>query len=195
MKYYPRAFYYQDKWDKWIGNVADNYCRKDIEMTKKAVEKVTTPVGVEININGNKHMVSEVEFVHNYMEMPRVIVHGNINTTPTPTIKDVIFNPPATIVFWTDNTKTVVKSDGELYDPEKGIAMAISRKMIGDNKREYYNIFRHYLKKWEKQPHTNFQKYIDEAMDAAFEKYHEEHFDEIHEGIPTIDDYFVEGEY
>ena len=28
-------------------------------------------------------------------------------------IKNVKFNPPATIVFWTDNTKTVVKCNGE----------------------------------------------------------------------------------
>ena len=42
-------------------------------------------------------------------------------------IKDVIFNPPATIVFWMDGTKTVVKDQGEVfYDPEKGIAMAVA---------------------------------------------------------------------
>ena len=69
------------------------------------------------------------------------------------TITNVIFNPPATIVFWSDNTKTVVKCDTNLeaYDPEKGIAMAISRKMLTDNKRDYYNVFKHWLKKWGKQ--------------------------------------------
>lgn len=42
-----------------------------------------------------------------------------------PRIKDVIFNRPATIVFWADNTKTVVKcSKNDVYDPEKGLAMA-----------------------------------------------------------------------
>ena len=134
-----------------------DYIRKDIDMirdaymTKKDVEKVATPMGIEITINGNKHRVSEVEFVHNYTEMPRVIVHGNIDYNPRPDIKDVIFSPPATIVFWTDNTKTVVKADDEPYDPEKGIAMAISKKMLGDNKGKYYDIFDHYLKKWNKQ--------------------------------------------
>lgn len=75
-------------------------------------------------------------------------------TTPKDlTITNVIFNPPATVVFWSDKTKTVVKCDyeHELYDPEKGLAMAISRKMLGDNKREYYNTFLHWLKKWDKQ--------------------------------------------
>lgn len=64
-----------------------------------------------------------------------------------PQIKDVIFNPPATIVFWSDNTKTVVKcQEDDIYDPEKGLAMAISKKVLG-NKRDYYHTFKHWLKK------------------------------------------------
>lgn len=47
-------------------------------------------------------------------------------------IKNVKFNPPATIVFWTDNTKTVVKCEGEDYDPEKGLAMCICKKVLGN---------------------------------------------------------------
>lgn len=59
-------------------------------------------------------------------------------------IKNVIFNPPATIVFWSDWDKTVVKAqDGDVFDPEKGLAMAISKKALG-NKGNYCNE----LKKW-----------------------------------------------
>lgn len=66
---------------------------------------------------------------------------------PMPEIKNVIFNPPATIVFWADNTKTVVKcQEGDTYDPEKGLAMAISKKVLG-NKHEYYNTFKYWMKK------------------------------------------------
>lgn len=62
-------------------------------------------------------------------------------------IKNVIFNNPATIVFWTDGTKTVVKC-GELddYDPEKGLAMAIAKKALG-NKGNYCNVFKKWLPK------------------------------------------------
>lgn len=61
-----------------------------------------------------------------------------------PKIKDVKFNDPATIVFWADGTKTVVKcQDGDIFDPEKGLAMAISKKALG-NKGNYCNE----LKKW-----------------------------------------------
>lgn len=71
---------------------------------------------------------------------------NNTNST-LPEIKDVIFNNPATIVFWADGTKTVVQSRGDdIYDPEKGLAMAISKKIMG-NKHEYYHTFLHWLKK------------------------------------------------
>ena len=57
-------------------------------------------------------------------------------------IRDVIFSDPATVVFWNDNTKTVVKTrGGEKYDKEKGLAMAIVKKITG-NTGNYYNIFK-----------------------------------------------------
>ena len=62
-----------------------------------------------------------------------------------PNIKNVIFNDPATIVFWSDGSKTVVKvQDGEPYDEEKGLAMAISKKALG-NKGNYCNEFKKWL--------------------------------------------------
>lgn len=66
-------------------------------------------------------------------------------TTPTNhAIKKVIFNEPATIVLWEDGTKTIVKcQEGDVFDPEKGLAMAISKKYFG-NKGNYCEVF----KKW-----------------------------------------------
>lgn len=64
-----------------------------------------------------------------------------------PKIKKVIFNNPATIVLWFDDTKTVVKADGEKFDQEKGLAMAIAKKALG-NKGNYFNTF----KKWVTDP-------------------------------------------
>lgn len=61
-----------------------------------------------------------------------------------PAIKNVIFNDPATIIFWTDNTKTVVKAQDEAYDPEKGMAMAIAKKALG-NQGNYCNVFKKWL--------------------------------------------------
>lgn len=60
-------------------------------------------------------------------------------------IKKVIFNDPCTIILWSDKTKTVVKcGEDEEYDPEKGMAMAISKKFLG-NKGNYYETFKKHL--------------------------------------------------
>ena len=60
-------------------------------------------------------------------------------------IKNVIFNPPATIVFWEDCTKTIVKAgDNDIFDPEKGLAMAITKKALG-NEGNYYNVIRKWV--------------------------------------------------
>ena len=61
-------------------------------------------------------------------------------------IKDVKFSGPATIVFWTDGTKTVVKCrKGDKFDPEKGIAMACAKKLLG-NKDGYHREIAKYAK-------------------------------------------------
>lgn len=66
-----------------------------------------------------------------------------------PGIKNVMFNYPATIVFWKDGTKTVVKCQGdEVYDPEKGLAMAIIKKLYG-NKGRYFNVISEWTDKLE----------------------------------------------
>lgn len=61
-----------------------------------------------------------------------------------PKIKRVIFNNPATIVLWDDDTKTIVKAENERFDPEKGLAMAITKKALG-NEGNYYNELKKYL--------------------------------------------------
>ena len=81
-------------------------------------------------------------------------------------IKKVKFNPPATIVFWTDNTKTVVKCSGEDYDPEKGLAMCICKKMLG-NKGNYYEVFKKWLPKDEDSDVV--QKVLEHIKPQTFE--------------------------
>lgn len=93
----------------------EDYCRKDLELQR--------------NIYRN---------MLNSMYGIRTATMNDI-----PEIKNVIFNPPATIVFWQDGTKTVVKATNEVYDPEKGLAMAIAKRALG-NQGNYYNV----IKKW-----------------------------------------------
>ena len=71
-----------------------------------------------------------------------------IGTGYMPNIKSVIFNDPATIVFWEDGTKTIVKcqkENGDTYSKETGLAMAIPKKALG-NKGNFNNIFDRWLK-------------------------------------------------
>lgn len=104
------------------------YLMNDIKLTKECVKNMGpnyNPLGIECRV--------------------KYVSYGF--GKPIPEIKNVIFNNPATIVFWDDGTKTVVKcQEGETYDPEKGLAMAISKRMLG-NKYEYYHTFKHWLKK------------------------------------------------
>lgn len=49
-----------------------------------------------------------------------------------PPIEKIIFNPPATIVFWDDGEKTVVKcKESEEFDYECGLAFAIAKRYFG----------------------------------------------------------------
>ena len=46
-------------------------------------------------------------------------------------IKEVRFNGPATIIFWGDNTKTVVKRiSDDVDDPVVGFLMAVNKKLL-----------------------------------------------------------------
>lgn len=89
-------------------------------------------------------------------------VYGIVNSKPK--IKKVIFNDPATIIFWNDGTKTVVKANDESFDPEKGMAMAISKKMLG-NEGRYYETF----KKW--LPKENLDEYMNLPIFSEKDRY------------------------
>lgn len=88
-------------------------------------------------------------------------------------IKNVIFNDPATIVFWSDGSKTVVKAHLDDYDPEKGLAMAIAKKALG-NEGNYYNVFKKWLPKEDSSKETR-----DRILNEIAEKCVNEIFDEM----------------
>ena len=58
----------------------------------------------------------------------------NVYKKTITTIKKVIFNDPATIVYWKDGTKTVVKvCEGETFSKWSGLALCYCKKMLCDN--------------------------------------------------------------
>lgn len=117
---------------------------------------------------------------------PRCEGKKTASATNTAAIKDVIFAPPATIVYWSDGSKTVVKcSEKDVFDPEKGLAMAIAKR-CGGNKGSYYKEIQNWveksgkkypgkpaagkavdldvLKKYSSEANKDFEKFLSAAM-------------------------------
>lgn len=57
-----------------------------------------------------------------------------LNTGAKVYIKEVIYNDPATIVLWSDGTKTVSKAvEGDCFNMESGLTICILKKIMGRN--------------------------------------------------------------
>lgn len=95
-------------------------------------------------------------------------------------ITNVIFNDPATIVFWSDGTKTVVKCcEDDEFDEEKGLAMAVCKKVSGNDSKKFHRGLRRWIKPApEPAPEleaylglsklfTNFGKIVNSAINDA----------------------------
>lgn len=127
---------------------SDVICKieKDIDTMVSCIIEGLTECHQELHNSGaTKYLTSEelIRIDHNSELMEKVMCAIKENTNNMD-IKEVIFNNPATIVKWEDGTKTVVKRQkGERWDKEKGLAMAMVKKMYG-NKGNYNDIF----KKW-----------------------------------------------
>ena len=112
---------------------------RDIERNKNGVsingidvsftdDLIDEPLLFEIRLVYEKPILHHIYANNNLFFSPSEI---NINNIPE--VKKVIFNDPATIVYWKDGTKTVVKcQDGDDFDPEKGFAMAFLKKCWGN---------------------------------------------------------------
>lgn len=80
------------------------------------------------------HLYSKVKSNVELIKHERLLF--TIKSTPLVScgIKNVIFDEPATIVYWEDGSKTVVIcQEGDIYDEEKGLAMAIAKKALGND--------------------------------------------------------------
>ena len=92
--------------------------------------------GVEVMIDVDlSHDTIKLVYREDNVMPIKSLVFPKIYTNPH--IKKVIFNKPATIVFWSDDTKTIVKcGEDDVWDEEKGLAMAVCKKMLG--LKEFY---------------------------------------------------------
>ena len=127
----------RDPGNRWV------YSHKLVTHTHAELASILDQVKRKCNLE-------DKDYIRTCMLDSSLYAYFKPNTTKLPEIKDVIFNEPATIVIWSDGTKTVVKcQEGEGYDPEKGMAMAISKKALG-NKGNYCEVFKTWLPEEEK---------------------------------------------
>lgn len=122
------------------------YTDYDIYVTQRIADSQVTANKTLINLDQFKEIVDWVK----EEKLKPAPSKPETKSNPAPVVDRAIFNDPATIVFWKDGTKTVVKAQkGETYDPEKGLAMAFSKKMFG-NEGSYYDQFTKLLPKEKK---------------------------------------------
>ena len=59
-----------------------------------------------------------------------------IENITIPAVKRIVYHDPATIVFWQDGTKTVVKCmDGEPFEKYAGFCAALAKKVFGSTSK------------------------------------------------------------
>lgn len=131
-----------------------------VEMSLGIFPKCTIRVDYDNEITVLQHQIKKIE-IEGENDMPTYSLSSClkslenikiVNQLPKfdkNEIKDVRYNDPATIVFWKDGTKTVVKCQkdkGDTYNPELGLAMCIIKKMC-DNKGNYNDVFNKWLPK------------------------------------------------
>lgn len=95
-------------------------------------------IEVEI-IKSNRHnIVGQAFFVHSkyFVKVNEEIDDENL------VIKKVIFSGNKTIVFWDDDTKTIVTcAEDDQFSKEAGIAFACMKKYLGNNTVDYHRYF------------------------------------------------------
>lgn len=115
-----------------------------------------SPCGyVEIGWDGCRYVSMTVDTIIQHISEEHSKYFGRAQQNrdrAVPEIEKVIFNDPATIIFWKDGTKTVVKcGENDEFNPEVGMAMAISKKALG-NKGNYCNEFKKWLQPYWAEP-------------------------------------------
>lgn len=99
------------------------------------------------------------------------LVYQECKVRPTFAIDKVIFNPPATIVFWLDGTKTVVKcKEGEEFSEWAGIALCLAKKLYGPN---FHKIFKAHCSDPEKTANNMSDSELVQAARQAINGMHE----------------------
>lgn len=88
----------------------------------------------------------------------------------------VIFNNNATTILWSDGTKTTVKAHGEVVDHEKGLAMAVAKRVFMDADGHWKNKFNKILKEAEHDELMRVSGDIVDKLKVLYNEYYNKHF-------------------
>ena len=185
--------------DEYMGQVSDFYSKVDDDRmyieTDNGRSLIFNPGELLRDKQGDWHIMSTPDFynladiVDEAFKREALYHRGDVRkeepSMNAGSIKNVIFNPPATVVYWTDGTKTVVKcNENDIFDPEKGLALAVAKRCAG-NHGAYYTEIRHWVEKcWKGNPNkpcTAEHSANLDAVKASIEKMNRI-FDEIIDG-------------
>ena len=94
-------------------------------------------------------LIREFRVDHNFGCEPEATITGFLTRlskrepqAPEVEVVNVIYNDPATVVYWSDKTRTVVKCQpGDTYDPKTGFLLALCKKVCG-NTGNYNDLLR-----------------------------------------------------
>lgn len=153
------------KYDIWNNSFdKEAYCRLirselHSNMTERELHsKVTENIRLKQDLDNfkKKHDIPSA-----YPKSTFGLVYQECKIRPTFVIDKVLFNPPATIVFWLDGTKTAVKcKEGEEFSEWAGIASCLAKKLYGPN---FHKIFRAHCSDPEKTVNDMSDEEITEA--------------------------------
>ena len=130
--------------EKYADGIKDDEYIKDTQKNRCFVTDMMLNnlwnVEVQMKIDGERYSVpvSELYFVNDKQKEYRNMLYGRLINTPKmyPSLKvdHIIYNDPATIVFWKDGTKTVVKrAKGEKFNKYYAFCAALAKKAFGNN--------------------------------------------------------------
>jgi len=100
----------------------NNISNDIVEEGRKAMKKFNDNMSAAMGIKGtHQDPLNQKEVEEEYWEFDDLV-------------KRIVFNPPATIVFWFDGTKTVVKcGKDQPFNPYYGFCAALAKRMLGHN--------------------------------------------------------------
>lgn len=130
------------------------------ELNRREFERIAaSPIRIDIDdaIKANYSKEEIKKMINNTFEKPVAMFNYQY--------KKIIFNGPCTIILWMDGTKTIAKaSDGEMFDPEKGVAICFMKKMLGHTETNKI------LRKASKDYYDDLAREVNKSFDEELKK-------------------------